>query len=413
MAVRVVITGLGAVSPLGNSIDESWLSLCSGMSGIGSITKFDTQNYTVKIAGEVKGFDPLPFVSKSEARRFDNFTLYAVGASRMACEDAQLSHIPAESLGVVIGSAVGGLSTVEEVYRTALLSSPSKVSPFGVPCSLANIAAGVVAIKENAKGPINCTTTACAAGAHAIEIATMFIRAGKARAMITGGAEAAVTPSAVSGFSAMRTLSSRNDEPTKASRPFDRNRDGFVIAEGAGIIVIEELESARKRGAHIYAEIIGVASSADAFHIAAPPEGHSGAVHCMKMALRDAGINPTDVGYVNAHGTSTLLNDAYEAQAIKTVFGKYATTGLLVSSTKSMTGHMLGASGGFEAAVAVKAIVTGIIPPTINWECPDDDGVGIDFIPNIARKASVDVAMSCSFGFGGANCALLFKRWQE
>jgi len=412
---RVVVTGLGVVSPLGNSLLESWAALCAGKSGVGYITKFDAADYSVKIAGEVKGFDPLSFVSKSEARRFDNFILYAVAASRMACEDAGFDrHRPLpEDLGVIIGSAIGGLTTVEETYKTILTAGLEKLSPFAVPCSLANMAAGVVAIKEEARGPISCPTTACAAGAQAIEMAVAHIRCGNAVAVIAGGTEAAVTSLAVGGFAAMRTLSTRNGEPQKASRPFDKKRDGFVISEGAGILVLEDLENARKRGAKIYAEVIGVANSADAFHIAAPPAGHEGAVRCMKRALRDASINPADVDYINAHGTSTQLNDTYEAQAIKRVFGEYATSQLLVSSTKSMTGHMLGASGGFEAVAAIQSIREGIVPPTINLDSPDEAGAGMDFVANIARKANVDVAMSCSFGFGGVNLSLVFRSFKD
>ena len=415
MKKKVVVTGLGMLSPLGNSLEESWAAVCQGHSGIAKITKFDTEAFSVKIAGEVKNFDPLPYVSKSEARRFDNFILYAAAAAQMALADAGLSsstNINPERFGVVIGSAIGGIATIEHAHKTLLEVGANKISPFTVPCSLANMASGFVSIQAQAKGVIGSTVTACAASGQAIENALHLIESGRADAVIAGGTEAAVTALAVAGFHAMRVLSTQNENPNCASRPFDKNRDGFVIGEGAGIVILEEAEHAHKRGAKIYAQLVGAASTSDAFHIAAPPEGHGGAARCMRAAIRDAGLRPEDIDYINAHGTATQLNDLHEAQAIRAVFGAHASS-LLISSTKSMTGHMLGASGGVEAAFAIKSICDSIVPPTTNFETPDDVGQGLDFVPTVARKKNITSAMSCSFGFGGVNVTLIFKKFVE
>jgi 3-oxoacyl-[acyl-carrier-protein] synthase II len=387
MKRRVVVTGLGALTPLGNSVSESWEGAITGKSGIGPITKFDCGSYKTRIAGEIKNFDPLQFVNKQEVRRYDEFS---------------------ERAGVIIGSAVGGISTLEEELKNLFSAGPRKVSPFAVPAILANLASGHVSIRFGAKGPINCAVTACAAGTSAIGDAYKTIAFGDADVMITGGTEAAVTQLAVGGFSAMRALSVRNDEPQRASRPFDRDRDGFIIGEGCGIIILEELSFALKRGAHIYAELAGYGCTSDAFHMAAPPPGHEGAARSMRVAIKDAGLNPEDIDYINAHGTSTPLNDLYETQAIKFLFGEYAKE-LMVSSTKSMTGHLLGATGGVEAIFAVKALQEGIIPPTINLDNPGEE-CNLDYVPNIARRKDINTAMSNTFGFGGVNAVLLFKK---
>jgi len=413
MKRRVVVTGLGALTPLGNSVAESWEGAISGKSGIGPITKFDCSSHKTKIAGEIKGFDPLQYVSKQEVRRYDNFVLYALAASEMAVADANLeiSHEFAERTGVIIGSAIGGLATFEEEFTNLLNAGPRKISPFAVPAILANLASGHVSIRFGAKGPINCAVTACAAGTSAIGDAYKTIAYGDADVMITGGVEAAVTQLAVAGFGAMRALSIRNEEPQKASRPFDKDRDGFVIGEGCGMIILEELSFALKRGARIYAELAGAGCTSDAFHMAAPPPGHEGAARCMSVAIKDAGMKPEDVDYINAHGTSTPLNDLYETQAVKSLFGEHAAR-LMVSSTKSMTGHMLGGTGGAEAIFAVKAIQEGIIPPTINLENPSE-GCDLDYVPNVARRREIKTAMSNTFGFGGVNAVLLFKKYSE
>lgn len=413
MKRRVVVTGLGALTPLGNSVNESWESVIAGKSGIGPITKFDSSAYKTRIAAEVKNFDPIQYVSKQEVRRYDAFILYALAAAEMAMADARLTISPeiSERAGVIIGSAIGGLATLEEEFKSLLNAGPRKISPFAVPAILANLASGHVSIRFGAKGPINCAVTACAAGTSAIGDAYKAVAYGDADVMITGGVEAAVTQLAVGGFGAMRALSTRNDEPQKASRPFDKDRDGFVIGEGCGIIVLEELSFALNRGARIYAELAGYGCTSDAFHMAAPPPGHEGAVRSMRTAIRDAGLNPEDIDYINAHGTSTPLNDLYETQAIKSLFGEHAGK-LIVSSTKSMTGHMLGGTGGVEAIFAVKAIQEGIIPPTINLDNPSD-GCDLDYVPNIARKKEIHAALSNTFGFGGVNAVLLFKKYSE
>ncbi len=409
MTRRVVITGLGAISPLGNSVEESWKGVCAGKSGIGLITKFDTTVFDTKIAGEVKAFDPLQHVNKKEYRRLDDFIVYALAAADMVVQDAGHTHIAGERSGVIIGSAIGGLATIEKEKETILHAGPRRVATFMIPAVLANLAAGHVSIRYGLKGPITCPTTACAAGTNAIGDAFRMIRDGYADLMITGGVEAAVTPLAVAGFNAMRTLSTRNDVPEKASRPFDRKRDGFVIGEGCGLLILEELSAALKRDAKIYGEVIGYGLTSDAYHLAAPPPGHEGAVRCMKEALADGRIAPEEVDYINAHGTSTLLNDLYEAQAIKTVFGA-TNPGISVSSTKSMTGHMLGAAGGVEAIFTVKALQEGIMPPTINLDEPDPEN-DLDYVPHRARQKDMRFALSNTFGFGGVNASLVLKKY--
>ena len=413
MKRRVVVTGLGALTPLGNSVDESWEGAIAGRSGIGAITKFDSSAFNSRIAGEIKNFDPLQFVDKKEVRRYDNFAIYSLAAADMAMADAALTISPeiAERVGVIIGSAIGGLATLEQEIKTLYKSGPRRISPFAVPAILANLASGHVSIRFGAKGPINCAVTACAAGTSAIGDAYKTIAHGYADAMITGGVEAAITPLAVGGFAAMRTLSTRNDDPQRASRPFDKGRNGFVIAEGCGILILEELSFALKRGARIHAEVAGYGCTSDAFHLAAPPPGHEGAASSMKVAIKDAGMNTTDIDYINAHGTSTQLNDLYEAQAIKTLFGEHAYK-LLISSTKSMTGHMLGGTGGVEAIFSILALQKGIIPPTINLEDPDEE-CNLDFVPKVARHKEINTAMSNSFGFGGVNAVLIVKKYRD
>jgi 3-oxoacyl-[acyl-carrier-protein] synthase II len=411
MKRRVVVTGLGALTPLGNSISESWEGAIKGKSGIGPITKFDCSSYKTKIAGEIKNFDPLQFVNKQEVRRYDDFILYSLAASEMAMADANLTISPefSERTGVIIGAGFGGISTVYSEIHTLIKSGPRKISPFAIPAIIANLASGHVSIRFSAKGPINCAVTACAAGTSAIGDAYKTIAYGDADVMITGGVEAAISPLAVGGFGAMRALSVKNDEPQRASRPFDKDRDGFVIGEGCGIVILEELSFALKRGAHIYAELAGYGCTSDAFHMAAPPPGHEGAARSMQVAIKDAGLNPEDIDYINAHGTSTPLNDLYETQAIKFLFGEHAGK-LMVSSTKSMTGHMLGGTGGVEAIFAIKALQEGIIPPTINLDNPGE-GCDLDYVPKIARHKEINTAMSNTFGFGGVNAVLLFKKY--
>ena len=411
MKRRVVITGLGAVTPLGNTAAESWANAVAGKSGIGPITRIDASAMASRIAGEIKNFDPLQFIDKKEVRRQDKFTVYALAASQMAMDDAALTLGPdiAERVGVIIGSAIGGAATFEEEAVLLHTSGPRKISPFSVPAILANLASGHVSMRFGAKGPINCAVTACASGTSALGDAYKIIAYGDADAMIAGGVEAAITPLSVGGFCAMRALSLRNDEPEKASRPFDKGRDGFVIAEGSGVVILEELSFALNRGAKIYAEIVGYGCTSDAYHLAAPPPGHEGAGRCMKVAIKDAGLQPSDIDYINAHGTSTPLNDLYEAQAIKALFGEHAKK-LLISSTKSMTGHMLGGTGAVEAIFTVKALQEGIIPPTVNLNDPDEE-CDLDFVPNVSRRQDISTALSNSFGFGGVNAVLVFKKY--
>ncbi len=409
---RVVITGLGTVNPLGNTAEETWQNICKGKSGISTITKFDTTGFRTTIAGEVKNFDALNYIDKKEFRRLDNVSIYALAASEMALRDADLSinHSNANRIGVILGSGIGGLSTLELQKELLLAEGPKKVMPFTIPAVLANLAPGNVAIRFGAKGPISCTVTACAAGNSAISDAFRTIAWGYADAIITGGTEAAITPLSVAGFNAMRALSTRNDNPEMASRPFDRDRDGFVIGEGCGIIILEELFHALNRRAPIYAEIAGSSSTGDAYHVAAPPPGHKDAARCMNLALVDAGMEPDEIDYINAHGTSTPLNDLYETQAIKEVFGDHSHR-LAVSSTKSMTGHMLGAAGGFEAVIATKSICEGILPPTINLFTPDKE-CDLDYVPNKARRKNIQTVMSNTFGFGGVNTVIIIKKYE-
>ncbi len=412
MKRRVVITGMGAVTPLGNSVAETWEGICNGKSGIDRITRFDTTAFETKIAGELKGFDPLQFVNRKELRRVDNFIIYALAAAEMALADAGLvvGAQDAERTGVIIGSAIGGLATIEREKEAVLLGGPRKMSPFTIPAALANLAAGHVSIRFGAKGPINCSVTACASGTCSIGDASRIIAGGYADLMIAGGVDAAVTPLCVAGFNAMRTISKRNDEPQRASRPFDRDRDGFVISEGCGLVILEALPHALERGARIYGELAGYGNTSDAFHMAAPPDGHEGAQRCMRAALQDAGMEAKDIDYINAHGTSTVMNDAFETEAIKTVFGEHARR-VAVSSTKSMTGHMLGAAGGLEAILCLKAIGEGVLPPTINLDTPDPD-CDLDYVPHRARRSEIRTAMSNTFGFGGVNAVLIMKKME-
>jgi 3-oxoacyl-[acyl-carrier-protein] synthase II len=410
---RVVITGLGAVTPLGNSVTETWEGICRGKSGIALITKFDCTLFETKIAGELKGFDPTRYVNRKEVRRMDDFLIYTLAASEMAMADAGLTIVPAEAerTGVIIGSAIGGLSTTEKEKEAISQGGPRRMSPFAIPSVLANLAAGHVSIRFGAKGPINCSVTACASGTCSIGDAGRIIAGGYADCMIAGGVDAAVTPLCVAGFNAMRAISKRNDQPEKASRPFDRDRDGFVIGEGCGVVILESLPHALERGARIYGELAGYGNTSDAFHMAAPPDGHEGAARCMQAAIRDADMSAAGVDYINAHGTSTQMNDAFETEAIKTVFGEHART-LAVSSTKSMTGHLLGAAGAIEAIFCLKAIGEGVLPPTINLDYPDPD-CDLDYVPHQARKREIRTAMSNTFGFGGVNAVLIFKKFEE
>ena len=413
MKRRVVVTGLGALTPLGNSLEESWAGAIAGKSGITAITRFDANGFASRIAGEIKNFDPAQYVDKKEVRRYDNFAIYALAAAQMLMQDAALTITPdiARRVGVLIGTGMGGIQSLEDEVNVLHQAGPRKVSPFAVPAIVPNLGSGHVSIRFGAKGPINCSVTACASGTTAIGDAYRTILYADADAMITGGVEAAVTPLGIAGFCAMRALSTRNDEPERASRPFDRGRNGFVLAEGCGLLMLEELSFALARGAKIYAEIIGYGCTSDAFHMAQPPAGHEGAGRSMQAAIADAGLEPADIDYINAHGTSTPLNDLYEAQAIKGLFGEHAAR-LIVSSTKSMTGHMLGATGAVEAIFSVKALQEGIIPPTINLDDPDD-GCDLDFVPNVARKQMINTAMSNSFGFGGVNAVVIFKKYQS
>ncbi len=412
MKRRVVVTGLGALTPLGNSLEESWAGAIAGKSGITAITRFDANGFASRIAGEIKNFDPAQYVDKKEVRRYDNFAIYALAAAQMLMQDAALTITPdiARRVGVLIGTGMGGIQSLEDEVNVLHQAGPRKVSPFAVPAIVPNLGSGHVSIRFGAKGPINCSVTACASGTTAIGDAYRTILYGDADAMITGGVEAPVTPLGIAGFCAMRALSTRNDEPERASRPFDRGRNGFVLAEGCGLLMLEELSFALARGAKIYAEIIGYGCTSDAFHMAQPPAGHEGAGRSMQAAIADAGLEPADIDYINAHGTSTPLNDLYEAQAIKDLFGEHAAR-LIVSSTKSMTGHMLGATGAVEAIFSIKALQEGIIPPTINLDDPDD-GCDLDFVPNAARKQMINTAMSNSFGFGGVNAVVIFKKYQ-
>jgi 3-oxoacyl-[acyl-carrier-protein] synthase II len=410
---RVAITGVGLVTPLGTGVDKNWQALMEGRSGIGLVTRFDVSDFPTRIGGEVRDFHPEEFIEKKEIKRMDLFIQYAVAAAKMAMDEARLP-ITAENedmVGVIVGVGIAGLSSIEEYHKVFLETRLKRVSPFFIPKLIANLAPGQISIRYGAKGINYTPTSACSSGAHAIGEAFRLIRLGEQDAMIAGGAEAALTPLGLGGFIAMKAVSSRNDAPEKASRPFDRNRDGFVMAEGAGVLILEELEHARSRGAKIYAEMIGYGTNSDAYHITAPsPEGE-GAVRCIRLALRSGGIDPLEVDYINAHGTSTPYNDATETLAIKRVFGEHAAR-VAVSSTKSMTGHLLGAAGGVEAVYSALALHHQCLPPTINYEEPDPE-CDLDYVPNTPRRAPIRVALSNSFGFGGTNVCLAFRRWTE
>jgi len=412
MTKRVVVTGLGMVTPLGTGVEKNWDAACSGTSGIELITKFDVSGFQSQIAGEVKDFRSEDFMDKQQIRRFDIFIHYAVASARMAMEDSGLKVDAKNShrVGCITGSGLGGLGMLEHFHEVLLNKGPRRISPFFIPGIIANMAPGQIAIEFGAKGPNISIETACAASTHAVGESFRLVREGIADAMITGGAEAVVTPLALGGFCAMRALSKRNDEPEKSSRPFELDRDGFVIGEGAGILILEELEHALERGSDIYAEVIGYGASSDAYHVSAPAPDGEGAISCMKRALDYAGLRPEEVDYINAHGTSTKLNDLSENKAIKDVFGDHAYK-LAISSTKSMTGHLLGGAGGVEAIYSVLTIKHGIIPPTINYETPDPE-CDLDYVPNVARKAKVKTAMSNSFGFGGTNASLIFGTYE-
>ncbi len=413
MTRRVVVTGLGMVTPLGTGVEQNWAAVCSGKSGIGPITKFDSTDFSSRIAGEVTGFKPEDFLEKQMIRRFDEFIHYGIAAARMAMEDSglKIDDKMGPRVGCVTGTGLGGLSMLEHFHALLMEKGPRKVSPFFIPGIIVNMLPGQIAIEYGAKGPNLSTVTACAASSHAVGEAFRMIREGLSDVIITGGAEATVTPLAFGGFCSMRALSTgRNDEPEKASRPFELDRDGFIMGEGAGILILEEMEHALERGADIYAEVAGYGLTGDAYHVSAPdPEG-AGAMGCMQMALDYGRLRPEDLDYINAHGTSTKLNDLAENKAIKAVFGEHAYK-LAMSSTKSMTGHLLGAAGGVEAIFTVLTIKKGVIPPTINYETPDPD-CDLDYVPNKARQAKVRTALSSSFGFGGTNACLLFKAYE-
>ena len=413
MRRRVVITGLGAVTPLGNDVPTLWKNLLAGRSGVGPITLFDPSHLEVQIAAEVKDFDPVALFGRRQARRNDRFTLFAMEAARQAIADAGLQFKSGDEreIGVLIGTAIGGILTLLENYDVLQTSSPRRVSPFMVPMMMPNAASATIAITYGLRGPNLCVASACATGSHAIGEAAEVIRRGDAEVMICGGSDAVIAALALSAFRNMRAVSTRNDEPERASRPFDAERDGFVMGEGAGVLVLESLEHARQRGARVYCELAGYGATADAWHITAPEETGQGAASAMERALHDAGMAPEEVDYINAHGTSTLLNDRIETQAIRTVFGPHADR-LVVSSTKSMLGHLMGAAGAVEAVACIKSLETGWVHPTINYETPDPE-CDLDYVPNQARRLEPRVALSNSFGFGGHNGCLLFRRWEE
>jgi len=408
---RVVITGLGLVCPMGIGVRESWAALCAGKSGVGRISRFDASRYETQIAAEVKGFNPEDWMSKKEAKRFEPFISYAVAATRMALDDSglRISDENASRVGVITGCGLGGLRFMEDTISQLRQNGPKRVSPFFIPLMIGNMAPGMISIMFGAKGPNLSIATACAAGTHAVGDSFKLILEGRVDAMITGGTEAVISPSCIAGFNAMKALSTRNAEPERASRPFERDRDGFVPGEGAGILILEELAHARQRGARIYAEMVGYGLTGDGYHMTSPPPDGNGAARCMQMALDDAGIRYDQVDYINAHGTSTELNDLYETRAIKTVFKEHAHK-VPVSSTKSMTGHLLGGAGGVETVFSALAVHDDIMPPTINYENPAEE-LDLDYIPNTARKATVNYAMSNSFGFGGTNAVLLLKKY--
>ena len=409
---RVVVTGIGLVSSLGIGTEANWAALNAGQSGIGTITKFDAAAFSTRIAGEVKGFDPLQFIDKKDVKKMDVFIQYAIAAADFAMTDAHLTITPEQAprTGVFIASGIGGFTTIEREHKALLEGGPRKISPFFIPSAIINLAAGQVSIRFGAKGPNSATCTACSASAHAIGDAYEIIRRGAADVMIAGGSEAAITPMGIGGFGAMRALSTRNDEPARASRPFDVDRDGFIVGEGAGVVILETLEGAQRRGAKIYAELVGYGMSADAYHITAPSEDGDGAFRVMNAAMKSAGITPSQVDYINAHGTSTPHGDRIETIAIKRCFGEHARK-VAVSSTKSMTGHLLGAAGGLEAGITALAVYRQVAPPTINLDRPDPE-CDLDYIPNTKRAFKIEYALSNSFGFGGTNAALLLKRFE-
>lgn len=412
MKNRVVVTGMGVVSPLGNTLKDNWANLLAGKSGAGHITKFDASSFPVQIDAEVKNFDPADFVDKKEVKKFDMFVFYAIAAAEEAIVQAGLNEFKfdGDRAGCIIGAGIGGFKTIEDTQEAYLGGGYRKVSPFFIPSAIINMASGVISIRYGLKGPNMSVVTACATGSHAIGDAARIIERGDADIMVAGGAEAAITPLAVGGFSNMRALSRRNDEPTKASRPFDKDRDGFLVGEGGGVMILESLDHALKRGAKIYGEVVGYGMSSDAYHITMPSADGDGARRCMAMAIKDAGITPDKVDYINAHGTSTPPNDVIETRAIKDLFGNHAKS-LKISSTKSMTGHLLGAAGAVEGIYTVMAIDEGIIPPTINLENPDPE-CDLDYVPNKPVKHNVVYGLSNSFGFGGTNASLLFKKYE-
>jgi 3-oxoacyl-[acyl-carrier-protein] synthase II len=409
---RVVVTGIGLVSSLGIGTEANWQAIRAGQSGIGAITKFDATQFATRIAGEVKDFDPLAFIEKKDVKKMDIFIQYAIAASQFAMDDSKLEVTPemARRTGVFIASGIGGFTTIEREHKALIEGGPRKISPFFIPSAIINLAAGQVSIRFGAKGPNSATCTACSASAHAIGDAFEIIKRGAADVMIAGGSEAAITPMGIGGFGAMRALSTRNDEPERASRPFDVDRDGFIVGEGSGVLILEEYELAKARGARIYAELVGYGMSADAYHITAPSEDGEGAFRVMTGAIESAGVTTADVDYINAHGTSTPQGDALETLAIKRCFGEHARE-IAVSSTKSMTGHLLGAAGGLEAGITVLAVYEQIAPPTINLDCPDAL-CDLDYVPHHSRPLAIQYALSNSFGFGGTNAALLFKKFE-
>ncbi len=410
MSRRVVVTGVGLVSPLGIGAEPTWAGLTAGASGVSTITRFDTSDYPVHIGAEVKGFEPEQWIEAKEVKKFDLFVHFALAATQMALADAELeiNDSNATRVGVVIGSGIGGFPLIERQHEILLSRGPRRVSPFFIPGAIINMCSGLVSIRTGAKGPNMATCTACSTSAHAIGDALLYIRSGYADAIIAGGSEAVTSPMPVAGFSSMRALSTRNDEPEQASRPWDRDRDGFVIGEGSGIVILEEYEHAKRRGAPILAEVVGFGMSSDAYHISAPSEDGDGAIRAMQAALDDASLNPEDVDYINAHGTSTPAGDIVETIAIKGVFGDHAQK-VMVSSTKSMTGHLLGAAGGLEFGISVLSLVNGVVPPTINLDNPDPEN-DLDYVPHTAREADVRVALTNSFGFGGTNACLAVRR---
>jgi 3-oxoacyl-[acyl-carrier-protein] synthase II len=409
---RVVVTGIGLVSSLGIGTDANWSALTSGTSGISKISKFDASHFATQIAGEVHGFEPLKYLEKKDVKKMDVFIQYAIAASQFAMDDSGFKVTPqnAPNVGVYIASGIGGFTTIEREHKSLLEGGPRKISPFFIPSAIINLAAGQVSIRFGAKGPNSATCTACSASAHAIGDAFEIIKRGDADAMIAGGSEAAITPMGIGGFGALRALSQRNADPHRASRPFDRDRDGFVVGEGAGVIILEELGQAVSRGARIYAELVGYGMAADAYHITAPSEDGDGPLRVMQRAMKSAGVEPSQISYINAHGTSTPHGDKVETIAIKRAFGSKEKVPP-VSSTKSMTGHLLGAAGGLEAGISVLAVHTQLAPPTANLDCPDPE-CDLDYIPNRARPMAIEYALSNSFGFGGTNAALLFKRYE-